>query len=196
VTVTTINAAPVADAGMNQTVAVGAQVYLQGNHSSDADGGLLSYQWSLISQPPDSEAKLSGANAVGASFVADRADPVAAALRAMGGTAPDVVFECVGAPGLVEQAVKQVGNRGTVLLLGLCTQPDSINTFAMLAKEVRLVTSAFFTRQDFEASVDVLEQGAVEPRMMISGTVDLAGLPATFEALKRRTHQCKVLVAP
>jgi hypothetical protein len=87
VTVTTINTAPVADAGMNQTVAIGSQVYLQGNHSSDADGGLLSYQWSLISQPPDSEAKLEGANTVGASFVADRAGSYVAALTVSDGEA-------------------------------------------------------------------------------------------------------------
>ncbi|MEP6867727.1 MAG: alcohol dehydrogenase catalytic domain-containing protein [Novosphingobium sp.] len=129
-------------------------------------------------------------------FVAEAADPVGAAALAMGGVMPDVVFECAGVPGLIEQAVKQVRNRGTILLLGLCTQPDSINTFAMLSKEVRLVTSAFFTRQDFEASVDVLESGVVEPRLMITGTVSLGELPDMFEALKARTHQCKVLVAP
>ena len=106
------------------------------------------------------------------------------------------MFECVGVPGLIAQAVDQVRNRGTILLLGLCTRPDTIDSFAMLSKEVRLVTSAFFTRQDYEDALDALSAGAAEPSLMVTGTIGLDATPATFEALKRRTHQCKVLIAP
>jgi len=76
--------------------------------------------------------------------VVDPQDPVSSAEAGLGGKA-DVVFECVGVPGLIAQAVEQVRPRGTILLLGLCTTPDTFNSFAMLGKEVKLVTSAFFT---------------------------------------------------
>jgi (R,R)-butanediol dehydrogenase/meso-butanediol dehydrogenase/diacetyl reductase len=88
-------------------------------------------------------------------FVTDRAEPVAAAERALGGKA-DIVFECVGLPGLIAQAVDQVRIKGTVVILGLCSQPDSFVPFVALSKEVRLQTSAFFTRQEYEMSLDVL----------------------------------------
>ncbi|HZV56402.1 MAG TPA: alcohol dehydrogenase catalytic domain-containing protein [Sphingobium sp.] len=128
-------------------------------------------------------------------FVVDRADPVGASTRALGGLA-DIVFECVGVPGLIAQAVNQVRGRGTIVLLGLCNQPDTFNSFAMLSKEIRLITSAFFTRGEYEAALDVLDRGAAEPRALVTQTVSLADTPATFEALKHRTHQCKVLIAP
>jgi (R,R)-butanediol dehydrogenase/meso-butanediol dehydrogenase/diacetyl reductase len=128
-------------------------------------------------------------------FVIDPADPVGAAERALGGKA-DIVFECVGVPGLIAQAVQQVRNRGTILLLGLCTRPDTFNSFAMLSKEVRLVTSAFFTRQEYEAALDVLDAGAAEPRHLVTDTISLAATPDRFEALRHRTHDCKVLIAP
>jgi (R,R)-butanediol dehydrogenase/meso-butanediol dehydrogenase/diacetyl reductase len=128
-------------------------------------------------------------------FVVDPADPIGSAETALDGKA-DVVFECVGIPGLIDQAVRQVRNRGTILLLGLCTRPDTLNTFAMLSKEVRLVTSAFFTRQEYEAALDVLAQGAIEPRLLVTDTIALAEVPEVFESLKRRTSQCKVLIAP
>ena len=107
-----------------------------------------------------------------------------------------MVFECVGRPGLIAQAVDQVRNRGTILLLGLCTMPDTFNSFAMLSKEVRLVTSAFFTRGEYEAALDALSCGSVEPRMLVTGTIALDDTPERFEALRRRTHDCKVLIAP
>jgi len=133
-------------------------------------------------------------------FAAEPGDPVGSAERTLGGASDsgkaDIVFECVGLPGLIAQAVEQVANRGTILLLGLCTRPDTFNSFAMLNKQVRLVTSAFFTRSDFEDALDALCAGAAEPRLLVTETVNLAATPETFEALKRRTHQCKVLIAP
>ena len=128
-------------------------------------------------------------------FVSDPGDPVAAAERALGGKA-DIVFECVGVPGLIAQAVEQVRNRGTILLLGLCTRPDTFNSFAMLSKEVRLVTSAFFTLPEYREALDTLSAGAAEPRLLVTDTITLDLTPATFEALKQRTHRCKVLIAP
>lgn len=128
-------------------------------------------------------------------FVVDPQDPVGSAAAGLGGEA-DVVFECVGVPGLIDQAVKQVRNRGTILLLGLCTRPDTFNSFAMLTKEVRLVTSAFFTRQEYEAALDALAEGAIEPRLLVTDTISLEATPEVFESLKRRTGQCKVLIAP
>ncbi len=129
-------------------------------------------------------------------FIADPADPLTASDAAFKGIKPDIVFECVGIPGLIAQAVGQVRNRGTILLLGLCTRPDTIDSFAMLSKEVRLVTSAFFTRGDFEQALDALGAGAAEPRLLVTGTIELDEVPAMFESLKCRTHQCKVLIAP
>ena len=81
-------------------------------------------------------------------------------------------------------------------LLGLCSAPDTFNSFAMLSKEIRLVTSAFFKRQEFETALDALDAGAAEPRLLVTDTIGLADVPEVFEGLKRRTHQCKVLIAP
>jgi (R,R)-butanediol dehydrogenase / meso-butanediol dehydrogenase / diacetyl reductase len=128
-------------------------------------------------------------------FAVDPADPIGSAERTLGGKA-DIVFECVGIPGLIQQAVSQVRNRGTILLLGLCTKPDTFNSFAMLSKEVRLITSAFFTRGEYEAALDVLDAGAAEPRMLVSDTVKLSDAPDRFEALRTRSHDCKVLINP
>ena len=128
-------------------------------------------------------------------FVVDPEDPVGSAERALGGKA-DIVFECVGVPGLIAQGVEQVRPRGTILLLGLCTKPDTFNSFAMLSKEVRLITSAFFTVPEYRASLDALAEGAIEPRLLVTDTISLAETPDMFESLKHRTRQCKVLIAP
>ena len=69
------NNAPVAVAGPDQNVLVGATVELDGSGSVDADGDLLSYSWSITSKPAGSTAQLTYANGVAddpaPTFVAD-----------------------------------------------------------------------------------------------------------------------------
>ncbi len=128
-------------------------------------------------------------------FVVDPQDPIESAERGLGGKA-DIVFECVGIPGLIDQAVKQVRPQGTILLLGLCNKPDTLHTFPMLSKEVKLVTSAFFTVPEYEEALAALDAGAIEPRLLVTDTISLSETPDVFESLKKRTEQCKVLIAP
>jgi uncharacterized repeat protein (TIGR01451 family) len=65
--------APVANAGADQQVAVGASVELNGSASSSARGDALTYQWSLVSVPTGSTAALTNPTALRPSFVADQA---------------------------------------------------------------------------------------------------------------------------
>lgn len=66
------NTAPVANAGPNQTVAVGTTVTLNGSGSSDIDGNPLTYQWSFVSVPTGSGATLSNPTNVKPTFLADK----------------------------------------------------------------------------------------------------------------------------
>ena len=79
---------------------------------------------------------------------------------------------------------------------GLPKDTSAFNSFAMLSMEVLLVTSAFFSVPVYEAALAALEAGAVAPRLLVTGTITLAETPAVFEALKQRTEQCKVMIAP
>jgi (R,R)-butanediol dehydrogenase/meso-butanediol dehydrogenase/diacetyl reductase len=131
---------------------------------------------------------------MGASVFVEPSDtPVEDATRALGGP-PEIVFECVGMPGLIQRCVDHVAPRGTVVIAGLCTTPDTISPFWVVNKEVRLQPSAFYDVRDFQTTLDVLDAGVITPHAMITEEVTLSDMPGAFEALKKRTHQCKVLV--
>jgi hypothetical protein len=71
VIISTENSAPIANAGIDQTVDVGALVTLDGSSSSDPDGDSITYAWSVVSVPAGSSASLSDPTALKPTFLAD-----------------------------------------------------------------------------------------------------------------------------
>lgn len=115
--------------------------------------------------------------------------------KACGG-APDIVFECVGKIGLIDHCIDLVRPHGTVCVLGLCVGTDTLDSFRAISKEVNIVMSVFFNMHEFTTAIDALESGRFAPQALVSEVVTLETAPVAFEALKKRTTQCKVLIAP
>lgn len=65
------NEGPVANAGPDQTVAVGGRVTLNGSSSYDPDGDPLDFTWTLVSVPGGSSAVLDAPNSALPGFTAD-----------------------------------------------------------------------------------------------------------------------------
>jgi threonine dehydrogenase-like Zn-dependent dehydrogenase len=83
-----------------------------------------------------------------------------------------------------------------VMVLGFCSRPDSFIPAIAVWKEVKLLFGMTYSLSEFEHVTRVLDRGAVEPRAMVTDTIGLGALPDTLEAMRHRTHQCKVLVDP
>jgi hypothetical protein len=124
--------APVADAGDDQSVEVGAEVTLDGTGSSDPNGDALSYQWSIKQPPPGSSAALDDPSAAQPTFTADVAGDYIIALVVSDGeleSQEDTVTISAGSGNLPPQAdagedqTADVGRE--VVLEGGGTDPDS-----------------------------------------------------------------------
>lgn len=130
-------------------------------------------------------------------FIAQRnvPNPGNSIIEALDGP-PDVVFEAVGLPGAIAAAIDYVKPQGTVVSLGFCSVPDSFVPVTALVKEIILLFSMCYDKQDFQYTAEVMASGDRRPRVMITDTVSLEALPRKFESLRNVTKDCKVMVDP
>lgn len=109
------------------------------------------------------------------------------------GGPPEVIFECVGAPGLLQQCIEMAPQRGKIVPVGVCEQPDNIMPFFGLIKELRIQFAIAYTRDDFDTCLAMLAEKRIDVSAMVTDIVGLDELPEAFEALRTPSHQCKVL---
>ena len=110
-----------ADAGPDQTVAVGTTVTLLGNGSSDAEGNPLTFAWEILVRPPDSQGTLSNPTSVNPTFEVDRPGVYMVQLTVNDGqmdSQPDVVtINTVNSAPVANAGEAQSAAMGTTVIL-------------------------------------------------------------------------------
>jgi (R,R)-butanediol dehydrogenase/meso-butanediol dehydrogenase/diacetyl reductase len=136
------------------------------------------------------------AAAFGAAAVDASDDTALFALADLFGGPPDVVIECVGSPGMLQECVQHVRRRGRIVVAGACMAPDTMVPAMACLKEVDVRFVVAYSHQDFAHALRMLAAGRVAGAAMITGRVGLDAFPAAFDALRAPTTQCKVLLEP
>lgn len=121
---------------------------------------------------------------------------VASAFAKQAGGPPGVIFECVGVPGLLQQCVAMAAPRGRIVVVGVCMTPDSIMPGLAIMKELSMHFVVAYRRSDFEFTVDMLDAERIRAEGMVTDVVGLPEFSEAFQALKKPSHQCKVLLQP
>ena len=121
-------------------------------------------------------------------------DEINEVIEALGGS-PDIVYECVGAEGLLQKAVMHARLFGQVISMGFCISPDQVIPAIASFKAVTMKFPVGYTLQDFQYVADRMDSGHVDPKTMISSAIALDDLPAHFEALRGPNNETKMQVA-
>lgn len=112
------------------------------------------------------------------------------------GSAPGMIFECVGRPGMLQECAGIARRGGRILSAGMCMQPDSVMPMVLGVKELSVQFCAYYRREDFALTIDLLGAGRIDASAMVTDRVSLDDLPSAFEALRTPQQQCKVIVQP
>ena len=130
----------------------------------------------------------------GATDAIDPGQPLVPQVEKIAGKAPDVIFECVGVPGLLNTAMMEAPRGGRIVVAGVCQQADTIMPLMGILKELEIQFVLGYRPDDFEYVIAMIASDRIDVGAMVTDIVDLNGLPGAFEALRKPSHQCKVML--
>lgn len=131
------------------------------------------------------------ATAMGAHVVLDPADG-----SPFGSATPAVVFEAVGAPGIIDDVLRRAPAGTRVVVAGVCMQSDTVHPFFGIAKEISVQFVFGYDPAEFAESLRAIADGEIDVTPMITGEVDLTGVAGAFDELAHPDRHCKILVTP
>lgn len=105
-----------------------------------------------------------------------------------------VIFEAVGAPGVLQTIVDGAPPKARIVVVGVCMQADEIEPFFGVVKELELRFAFGYSAPEFAATLDRLGKGVPGVEGLVTDRVGLAGAPDAFAVLASPGEHGKILV--
>ena len=149
----------------------------------------------VVSEPdPDRRGRAEKFGATGT--IDPLTEPLAKGFIRHAGERPEVIFECVGAPGLLRECFDTAAIHGRVVVVGVNRGEDTVFPRVAIRKELTIRFALGYVPADFRLVLDVLESGRIDAPALITAVIGLDALPAMFESLRARNPHAKVLIDP
>lgn len=124
------------------------------------------------------------------------ADRAGAAAAAAGGS-PAAVFDCTGHQSGIDASIALARTGGLIVVVGYASEPVPLDTYALLAKELRIHASTMYSAADFARAIEHLAAGRVPCDQIITAVCALEDAPSLVDDLRSgTTEQLKVLLRP
>jgi threonine dehydrogenase-like Zn-dependent dehydrogenase len=125
-----------------------------------------------------------------------REEPAIEAWRRVDGIKALTIFEAVGVPGMLDQAMKDAPRTGRVLVVGVCMEHDTVRPIIGIGKELEIRFALGYDPFEFASTLNAIASGEIDVRPLITGEVGIDGVPQAFKDLANPDDHCKILVTP
>ncbi|MBV8560043.1 MAG: zinc-binding dehydrogenase [Acidimicrobiia bacterium] len=137
------------------------------------------------------------ATTMGAHEVVDpREEPAIDAWRRIGARHPLVIFEAVGVPGVIDQAMRAAPQQAEIVVVGVCMETDQLQPFMGITKELTVKFSMAYNPMEFASTLQSIAEGTLDVSPLITGTVGIDGVPQAFSDLANPDAHAKIVVDP
>jgi len=107
-----------------------------------------------------------------------------------------VVFEAIGIPGIIDDAIRRARPGTRLVVAGVCMEPDTLHPFFAIAKEINVQFCLAYGAEEFAESLRALAEGDIDVSPLITAEVGLDGVGTAFDDLAHPDRHCKILVTP
>ena len=135
--------------------------------------------------------------AMGADIALDpRATSPYAPLTDLGGRQVNLVYECVGLPGMLSEIIAGAGFGARIVMGGYCMVPEQFHVFAAQNKRLTVMFAAGEEQQDMELALRSIADGRIDIRPWLGERVGLGGVAHAIEAMSGPGAAIRTVVDP
>jgi threonine dehydrogenase-like Zn-dependent dehydrogenase len=116
--------------------------------------------------------------------------------RRVDGARPLVVFEAVGVPGMIDEAMRMAPRDSRILVVGVCMPQDHIFPMVGISREHSIQFALGYTPEEFAATHAAIEAEIWDLAPMITETVSIDEVPRAFADLGSPDEHAKIIVEP
>ncbi|MEM3406336.1 MAG: galactitol-1-phosphate 5-dehydrogenase [Nitrososphaerota archaeon] len=145
------------------------------------------------------ENKLKIAEKLGANILINvkEIDPVKKIMEITNGKGIDIAFEAVGIQETVQQAISMVKKGGNIVVIGMLAKKMELEMLDIVTKEKQIIGSYGYTSLDFKTALNLIAEGKVNVKPLITHVFSLNEISKGFEVLsKNREEVIKVVIKP
>ena len=107
-----------------------------------------------------------------------------------------LIFDCIGAKGLLADICRQAPDKSRVVIAGLCTEEDKFNPFIAMTKELNIQFVFYYQTEEFSEALQILSENKINWRPLVTGKVGLDGIAGAFQALQNPESHAKIIIDP
>jgi threonine dehydrogenase-like Zn-dependent dehydrogenase len=107
-----------------------------------------------------------------------------------------VLYEAVGVPGLIDQAMAAAPRNARILVVGVCMESDHIRPMLGIGRELTIQFALGYDPMEFAATLASIAEGRLDVAPLITGSVGIDGVPQAFRDLAHPDAHAKILVEP
>ena len=106
------------------------------------------------------------------------------------------IFECTGAPGLIDQVIKGAPPHSHIIVAGVCPHEEKLTPLDGILRELTLEFSFAYRPEEFAAALKLIEAHPEKAARLITSRQPLANTEAAFDALAKNPSEIKILIDP
>ncbi len=119
-----------------------------------------------------------------------------APIHDLGGKVPNLVYECVGKPGLLAQIIHGVGFDARIVMGGYCLEPEEFMVFAAQNKRLSVLFAAGEMPEDMELAIRSISEGTIDVGAWLGGRIGLGEVGAALAAMSDPSAPIRTVVDP
>jgi threonine dehydrogenase-like Zn-dependent dehydrogenase len=116
--------------------------------------------------------------------------------REIGGRVPNLVYECVGKPGLMNEIVSKITMGGRIVMGGFCLEPEQLYVPTAQVKGLRINFARGEGPDDMALALRVISEGLVDMRPWLGDRIGLGGVDEALRTMMDPAKPVRTVVDP